>query len=224
MDKKEKTLMATIALNLLLVVMRFYLAAISGSLGMEANAWHSLTDVLVSGVVLSGLIVARVGSGKYKWTIGKIENVLAIFVAVFIFIMGIDLVIDTLGGHGHELEHTGFVAAGALVGVVINYFMAAYKIRMGKETGSQSLIADGYHSKMDMYCSIAVLVGILGSLIGTDFLDKIAAMIAMVFLFSAGYEILSGNVKALFCKSQEECTDHTHQHIDLAQRLKDFYK
>jgi membrane protease subunit HflK len=195
-------------------IQRFALANISGSVGLKANAWHSFADVFVSAVVFCGLLFTRIGMERLKKTFTKAENVIAIFVSLFIFYMGVEIMTDALSGAEMELRHVPFAAAGAFIGVAINYFMARYKIYVGEQTGSKSLIADGYHSMMDMYCSIAVLAGLIGSLAGMNSLDKIAAIIAMVMTLMAGYEILRDNVRALLrpgdAESGDACCLHHH--------------
>ena len=224
MDRKERTLLIAIAANIILIFLRFFLAEISGSIGLVANAWHSFTDVFVSGVVLTGIFAARIFAARFVKIYGKIENVLAIFVAVFILFMGIEILADALSRDGTELRYVPFVAAGALLGIGINYFMARYKIYVGEQVKSQSLMADGYHSKMDMYCSIAVLVGIVGSLFGMSSLDKIAAVVAMVFLGVAGFEILITNLRSLLgsngsSKAGEDCpAGHRHIHLKASKK------
>jgi hypothetical protein len=74
-----------------LIALRFFLATVSGSIGLAANAWHSFADVFVPAVVFAGLFVNRIGAVKLKRTVGKIENILALFVSVFIFYMGIEI-------------------------------------------------------------------------------------------------------------------------------------
>ena len=187
MARKEKTMLIALIADFILIALRFFLANLSGSIGLEANAWHSLTDGFVSMVVFIGLFVARMGSARLGKAVGKMEHILAIFVSLFIFYMGIELLSDALSNDGTTLRYIPFAAAGAFLGVVINYFMARYKIYVGTETNSQSLLADGYHSKMDMYCSIAVLVGLLGALFGMTSQDKRAAINGMEMLVLAGY-------------------------------------
>lgn len=215
MERKERTILIAVIANLILIILRFSLANISGSLGLKANAWHSFTDVFVSSVVFLGLLVGRLGIKKHTKIIGRLENILALFVSVFIFYMGIEILFEALGNEGNELKYVGFTAAGAFIGVIINYFMARYKLYVGEQTNSQSLIADGYHSKMDMYCSIAVLIGLSGSLFGMESLEKISAIIAMVFMFIAAYEIFTTNLKVLI--SGDTHTDsHGHSHVKFA--------
>jgi len=211
MERKERTILIAVIANFILIFLRFFLANISGSLGLKANAWHSFTDVFVSSVVFLGLFVGRIGAKRYTNVIGRMENILALFVSVFIFYMGIEILFEAMGNEGKELKYVPFTAAGAFLGVIINYFMARYKLYVGQQTNSQSLIADGYHSKMDMYCSIAVLIGLTGSLFGMDSLEKITAIIAMVFMFIASYEIFASNLKALISGDDHaDCNGHVH--------------
>ena len=212
MDRKEKTILITLIANVILIILRFFLAGLSGSIGLAANAWHSFTDVFVTSVVLIGLLVTRYGGKKLGAISKKAEHILAIFVSVFIFYMGIEILADALRAERTELRYVPFTAAGAFLGVIINYFMARYKIYVGEQTGSQSLIADGYHSKMDMYCSIAVLIGIVGSLFGMPDLDKISAIIAMVLMMIAGYEIFSSNLHAILHPDEDVSGAHQHSH------------
>ena len=51
MGRKEKTLLITIIANVVLIALRFFLADLSGSVGLAANAWHSMTDAFVTSVV-----------------------------------------------------------------------------------------------------------------------------------------------------------------------------
>ncbi|MFT9496692.1 FtsH protease activity modulator HflK [Anaerosolibacter sp.] len=219
MERKERTILIAVVANMFLIILRFFLANISGSLGLEANAWHSFSDVFVSLVVFLGLFIGRIGTRKYASVIGRMENILALFVSIFIFYMGIEILFEALGNEGKELKYVPFTAAGAFLGVLINYFMARYKLYVGQQTNSQSLIADGYHSKMDMYLSIAVLIGLMGSLFGMSSLEKITAIIAMVFMFIAAYEIFTTNLKVLISgNSHEECSGHTHFNFSIRNK------
>jgi membrane protease subunit HflK len=222
LDRRERTIFIAIIANFVLIVLRFFLARLSGSIGLVANAWHSFSDVFVSGVVLIGLIAARLGAKKLKNAVYKVENVLAVFVSVFIFYMGVEILSEALSADSVGLRYVPFAAAGAFIGVIINYFMARYKMYVGEQTGSQSLIADGCHSKMDMYCSIAVLVGLIGSLFGMKSLDKIAAIVAMVFLVVSGYEIFISNMMGLFgkaCNHSGDPNDMPHYHFRGSKKM-----
>ena len=212
LGRKEKTILVTMIANMVLIALRFFLADLSGSIGLEANAWHSFADLFVTTIVFVGLLVTSFGKERLGKAVNTVEHILALFVSLFIFYMGFEILESALSNDVVELRYVPFTAAGALFAVVVNYFMARLKIYVGEQTESESLKADGYHSKMDMYCSIAVLIGITGSLFGMKSLDKVAAIVAMVLLLSAGYEIFSSNLHALL-HPDEKGFEHAHSHV-----------
>lgn len=215
MGRKEKAILLTIVVNIVLIILRFSLAGISGSIGLEANAWHSFSDVFVSSVVFLGLVIERLGAKKLKKAVMKIEPILAIFVSLFMFYMAVEILTDIFSSESAELQSVPFVAVGAFIGVVMDYLIARYKITVGRQEKSASLIADGYHSKMDMYCALAVLVGLLGPYIGLPGLDGIAGILAMVMIIISSCEILSSNIRFLR-RPNKEIADmmqtHSHPH------------
>ncbi|NIA06562.1 MAG: FtsH protease activity modulator HflK [Actinobacteria bacterium] len=207
--RKEQAILISIGANALLIFLRFLLAFVSGSLAMKANAWHSLADIFVLGIVYLGLVVAR-QKMQYTGLIARIENVVAIIVGLFIFWMGFELFTEAVGGEAVELAYLVPSAIGALLGVAITYFMGRYLLFVGRETSSPSLLAAGFHARMDMFCSSAVLIGFIGSIFGLAGLDKVAATIVVVFIFLAALEILSSNVRALISGRAEITHEHAH--------------
>ena len=197
LNRKEKALIITIGANLLLIALKFILAGISGSLALKAGAWHSFSDIFVSGLVLTGLFMSRREDLKLSKGISRIENAVSVIVALFILFIGYEIFTEVIRGTERELSQVPLVIVGALLTIAVSYFMARYKIFVGKETNSPSLVADGFHSKMDMYSSIIVVVGLMGYLVGLVNMDKVAAVIIVILIVWAGMEILLGAIKAL---------------------------
>lgn len=188
MGRKETTILITIVVNLALIGLKFLLANVSGSLSLRASAWHSFSDVVVSGIVLLGLLLVR-RFGRAAQGVSRIEHAVSLLVAVFIFSVGFDIFRDALAGDEPELRNVFWVALAALLTIALSYFMARYKTYVGRATGSPALVADGYHSLMDMYSSIVVVAGLFGYAIGFRSLDRMAAVVVVVFIAFAGYEI-----------------------------------
>ncbi|MCF6174463.1 MAG: FtsH protease activity modulator HflK [Victivallaceae bacterium] len=211
MNRKEQTLIVSIGANCVLIALRFLLAFISGSLALKANAWHSMADMIVLGIVLTGLIIASQTNNRFRGIMARAEHIVAMIVAVFILYMGIDLFFESLSGEMIELRYLTWAALGAFFGVCITYFMGRYMLYVGQKENSPSLIAAGYHARMDMLCSSAVLIGLLGSIFGMSGLDKIAASIVVIFIFIAAIEIFTVNLKALR-SGKISVTEHNHQH------------
>lgn len=197
MNRKEKAVIVAIASNVLLIALKFILAALSGSVSLRASAWHSFSDLIPSLVVLAGLYLARREDTKTTQGISRIENISAVIVAGFIFYVGIEIVSDVLSRASEELSNVPLVAAISLISIAITYFMARYQIYVGRETGSPALIANGIHARVDMYSSVVVVAALVGYMVGFVTLDKIAAAIVVLLIFSNGVEILINAVKAL---------------------------
>jgi membrane protease subunit HflK len=197
MGRKVQTLLIAMGANVLLIGTKFLLASASGSLALKASAWHSFADLFVSAIVLGGLVVAARGPGGGSGRAGRIEHGVALFVAIFIFYMAYRIFAEVVGGHEHDLANVGWVAVGALVTIGFAYFMGRYKTYVGQQTGSPSLVADGVHSMMDVYSSSVVLAGLLGYLIGFRSLDRVAAVVVVLFILTAGTHIFSDALAGL---------------------------
>ncbi|MCF6248607.1 MAG: FtsH protease activity modulator HflK [Desulfobacula sp.] len=197
MSRKEKALLITICANFLLIALKFILAGMSGSLALKAGAWHSFSDIFVSGMVLTGLFLSRQEDLSLSKGISRIENFVSILVSFFILYIGYEIFTEVIKGEQRVLSQVPIVIAGAVLTIIISYFMARYKLYVGKETNSPSLIADGYHSMMDMYSSVIVVVGLTGYLVGLRNMDKLAAVVIVILIVLAAIEIFTNSFKAL---------------------------
>lgn len=224
MNRKEKTILVTIVANLVLVGLKYGLVAFSGSLALRASAWHSMGDVFVSLFVLAGLVASRWEAERRpefiegrRSGISTVENVVALIVSGFIFYVAYDIFREVLvGGEQPDLRNLWPVTVAALLTIAITYFIARYKEYVGRATDSPSLIASGYHSRMDLYASVLVVVSLAASALGLGALDRMAAVVVILFVILAGWEIASSALRALLSGGvlnlEEESIDHVRHH------------
>jgi membrane protease subunit HflK len=217
MNRKERTVLVTITINLLLIAFKLWLAGASGSLSLRASALHSIADAAIGAFVLIGLVISRWNNAQNtrKNQVNVIENWVALAVALAIFYVGFDIIIEVLGGQSPELKNLGPIALASLVTVAAAYFIARYKLYVGRQTNSPALIAGGYHSQMDIYASIVVVAGLAGAALGLPNLDRAAAAVVVVFILFSGYEIASSAISALRHHETldiEGETGETHKH------------
>ena len=93
LNRKERTMALAIGINLFVILLKFGLARASDSLAMSASAWHSFADIFVNVFVLAGLIASRAeaASTRRAGRLSLIENGVALVVAGFIIVMGINI-------------------------------------------------------------------------------------------------------------------------------------
>ena len=223
MDRKERTIFVTLVVNAVVILFRFWLANVSGSLSLRASAVHSVADATMGVFVLLGLFLARWTATRRHGTAGvsQIENWVAIGVALAIFYVGFDIVRDVLSAEPRDLRNLGPVTLAALFTVPVAFLLARYEQYVGRQTGSPALIASGYHAQMDIWTSIVAVAGLAGAAIGVPSLDRAAAAVVVVFVLFAGYEIISSAWHALTHNTTlaEEEAQSAHAHTAGLLRL-----
>ena len=150
------------------------MAVVSGSVALLGDSLHNVADALTAlPLWLAFSIGRRPPNRRFTYGYGRAEDVAGIFVVVVIAASGVLAAweaIDRLR-HPRDVEHLGFVIAAAVVGMVGNEAVAAYRIRVGRRIGSASLVADGLHARSDGLTSLAVLLGAVGVALGWEWAD-----------------------------------------------------
>ena len=173
MNRQEKTIVVALVADLVLVGIKYWLAFASGSLSLRASAWHSMGDVFVSVLVLVGLFAVRWES-RARHQVGAVENIVSLVVSGFIFYIAYDIFQDVVAGSAlPDLRYLWPVAIASFVTIIITYFIARYKEYVGRATNSTSLIASAYHSRMDLYASVLVVVSLIAAALGLQVLSVI---------------------------------------------------
>ena len=212
MEKGQKVALLAIGVNLLLFVLKYLFAGLSGSIALKAEAFHSLSDVIASSTVFAGLILARRKSRSFPYGLYKIENLVSVIVALAIFYAGYEIAMEAIKGSVASLQNLGITIVSILGAMVITFGFSRYEARVGAQIESPSLIADARHMWVDMLANAVVLVGLLSSLAGFN-LDRIAAFIVVLFITWAGGKILIDGVRVLLDASLD------YQTLSLAEKL-----
>lgn len=173
-----------------------FLAAIKGTVGfysgsssLIADAIHTSMDIFTSLAVWVGLKLSLKSSGEhFPYGYYKAENLVALFVSVLIILSGVELVREALLTirDPAEIEFQGLALGAAIFSVITIYALSQYKFRIGKEIGSQALIADATHSYTDVFSSMVVVVAIIGSMLGMPWLDSLGVLVISVVIFKLG--------------------------------------
>jgi membrane protease subunit HflK len=192
-NRVERTALISIAINVGLVCLKVVLAFLSGSLALVADAWHSGSDVVASGLVWTG---ARVSRREGRLNLAIAENVVGLIISALILWAAVGIFRRVSMVVGAPLRNLPLAIGGSLVAALVSYYAAQYKLHVGHETGSISLVADGYHSRMDTLTTGAVVVGLMGHAIGIP-LDRIAAVVVALFVVESGLVIATASVRGL---------------------------
>lgn len=199
----KRVAMYAFLLNLGLAVMKGLLAETSGSLAVTAGAIDSGTDAVASLVLYGGLKLSTRKSASFPLGLYKIENLISVLVALFIFFAGYEIAHQALR-HVQTVPTISTVVVVLLsAGTLAVYLFGVYASRVGRRTGSPTLIAEGRHRQVDVVSSLVVVISTLMgylhwelSLLGVS-IDQVAAGVVLIFIAWAGWGLLSDGMRVL---------------------------
>ena len=208
---KENVAKLSIVSISLLIVMKVVASIMTGSIGIRADALHSIID-------LSGAVIGYIGiriAGKppderHAFGHGKAENVAGVVIAGLIFVAAGTIVYEAIkrliAGGTVELVTLGIYITAAAI--VINMTVSWYALRVARSTDSIALEATARDMFADVLSSCAVLAGlILVGLTGLNILDPIVALLVAILITRTAYltmkKSFSGLMDARLPKAEE---------------------
>ena len=161
---KERIAVISVVSNLAIAISKLIIGILSKSTSVVADGIHSITDSISSVIALIGIKAAKKPPDReHPYGHYKFEVLSGLFIAVILFLTGLSIMYESyksfLKPHNIKFQNLSMVIMGA--SAILNEVMSRLKIHFGKKENSVSLILDGVHSKVDVYTSIAVFVGII---------------------------------------------------------------
>ena len=176
------------------------LALLSGSVALLGDALHNLSDVSTSLLVFIGFRASRkTPTDRYPYGFERAEDLSGVGIAIVIWLSAVLAgaeSVDKLVRHG-STHYVGWGIAGAAVGILGNQAVARFKLRIGKQINSATLIADAKHSWLDALSSTGALLGLVGVLCGLKWADGVAGIVVTGFICHVGWEVTSDVVHRL---------------------------
>jgi cation diffusion facilitator family transporter len=183
--------------------MKGVLAGLSGSLAVTAATIDSATDSIASLAVYAGLKLSKRKTRHFPLGLYKIENVISVIIALFIFFAGYEIARHIVRPALTRPDISLTVIAWLFAGTVLTFLFGQIAVRVGKRTGSPTLQAEGRHRQADVLSSLVVLVsvvmdffGIRADLFGFS-IDQITAALVLLFVAHAGWSLLSDGMRVL---------------------------
>ncbi len=207
MDREEignRANKVAILVNVILTISNFIVGMISGSTALIAQAADNAGDLLSN---LIGLWAFRIGlrpaDAEHPYGHGRIEPLVGLLIALILFFIAYQIFLEAytkflmIG----SLSAPSWIAAGmAIFAFFLNYFVMKYLFKWGNEINSQILMATGNQKKMDVFTSVAIFFGIVGSQLGYPILDPILAVVIGLLVVKTAFDVARENVDNLMGK------------------------
>ena len=203
-DVKDRNLLISIFLNILITAAQIVGGIVSGSLALLSDALHNFSDVL-------SLIISYIASKLYKQkasinkTFGyKRAEILAAFInASTLIIVAVLLIIEAVKRFQNPQEiESNLVIWLSLIAIFANGFSV---LLLRKDSKNNINIRSVYlHLLTDMLASVAVLIGgLLMKYYQVFWVDSLLTFLIAFYLIYVGYDLLKTSTKMLMLFTPE---------------------
>lgn len=201
MSSKVKVAKLSIMSNTLLIIMKFVVGILSGSVSIISEAIHSTMDLAAAIIAFFSVKISDTPPDEeHPYGHQKVENVSGVIEAILIFIASIMIIKEAVkkivGNEPVKSVGLGFVVM--FVAALVNTLVSRKLYKVAKEVDSVALEADALHLKTDVYTSLGVGGGLLLIwLTGLNFLDPVVAILVALFILKEAWELLKSAFEPL---------------------------
>ena len=190
--------------NILLLAIKLLGGIFGRSQALIADAVHSLSDVIVSLMMLVSLKVSAVPpDDDHHWGHGNVEFIASAIIGVLLICAAITITLSSLISIvAGDLDDPGILAVwAAVISIVANELLYRQGICIGEQMDSPVMIANSREKRSDAYSSFAALIGVFGAKMGFRFLDPIAAIVVGFMIARFGLDTLLEGIKGISDRS-----------------------
>lgn len=192
--------------NICLFAIKYWAGVVSSSVGLIADAWHTLTDTFSSVIVIAGIrLSVKKPDKKHPFGYGRWEQLAAVFIGVLLAIVAIELIHKSIVKINTKTSaHFGTLAiVVTVISIITKEAMAQYAFWCHRRTGFKTLRADGWHHRSDSLSSLVILIGIfLKPFIW--WIDSLLGILVSLMLLYAAYVIIRDTIKKLLGEDAPE--------------------
>ena len=190
----------SIAGNTALFFVKVTIGFAINSISLIADAFHTLSDVLTSVMVLVGFMVAKLPADEHHpYGHGRMENIATLIIAVLLGTVGYEFGKESIQRLIHPAEVKGTLIAIIVlfVSAVSKEWMARFSLALGKKINSQALYADAWHHRSDAIASALIPIAIVAAKFKIYWLDAIFGLGVSVLIGYTGFEIAWSTIDKL---------------------------
>ncbi|CAA6669084.1 unnamed protein product [Spirodela intermedia] len=194
-----------LAADVALAVGKSLAGYLSGSTAVIADAAHSVSDIVLSGVALWSFRAARVPKDKeHPYGHGKFESLGSLGISCMLLATAGDLYVSTTDvinhslvhqhhshvhngqHHGIDLDHPVLALSVTIMSILVKEGLYWITKRAGDREGSELMKANAWHHRADAVSSVVALIGIGSAILGVPFLDPLAGVVVSGMILKAG--------------------------------------
>lgn len=194
MDRAQKAALASVAVGLVVLGLKFAAYWLTGSVALYSDALESTINVVAAAAALVALRVsAQPADANHPYGHQKAEYFSAVFEGVLVVVAALAILRAAMLGLivPEPIEAPVLGLAVNVAATIINAAWAFVLLRWGRSWRSPALVADAQHVTSDVYTSGGVVVGVsLAALTGVQAIDPAVAALVAVNVLWSGYRMV----------------------------------
>ena len=199
----------SICANLLLFVLKLIFGFLSNSIALIADAFHTLSDMVSSAVVVFGFKMASKPADKeHPFGHGRAETIAALTISILIGFTGIEFIKTSITRFldPAAIELSWAVILVVMTTIILKEVLARLSFNLGDKINSNTLIADAIHHRSDMWSSVLVLSAFGGTWLGYPKADALMGIGVAVMMTQSAYAIARSAIDDLLGKPVDKKT------------------
>lgn len=194
----KKALIIAVTANCFLTALNIIVGLLSGSYALISEGGHTFSDIVTSVIAYIGFRTAqKPADDEHPLGHGRAEAISGLIIVIFLVVIAWEVM---EGAVRHILVPASitvpdtYAAIMAIVGIIVNLRVSEKIIKIGRNIRSPAIVADGKHQRTDIFSSVAILAGVIGSNMGLPILDPIVGFIIGLLILKTAGEVLIENL------------------------------
>ncbi len=182
----------SIFLNFVIFVIKIVFGFLSHSIALIADAFHTLSDISTSVIVLIGFRISRKPPDKeHPFGHGRMEAISTLIIATLLLVTGIEVGKSAFMRIFHPRPiHASWLVIGLIfVTVLLKEGLAQFSRQLGRMIQSSALEADYWHHHTDAIAAILVIIAMILGKFNFPYLDGYAGVLVSFIIIFMGFKI-----------------------------------
>jgi cation diffusion facilitator family transporter len=178
-------------ITIVLAGVKAFFGILSGSIALTTDAIHTASDSITRFASWFGLRIAqRRADEKFQFGYFKAETITTLFISIVILYAGYEVLTESYSKlfSFSKLSIPYWVSSIPLIAIVYYYFIAKLEEKTGRTIDSQSLIALAQDSKLNIFISLTVFIGIISTLLKIPYIEGAVGIGISLLIFKVGIE------------------------------------
>lgn len=180
-------------LNFFIFLIKYFLSISLNSISLKADAFHTLSDILTSSIIILGFYLSTKKADKrHPFGHGRVEKIFSVLMAIILIYVGYEFFISSLNRFKNPVViNVNYFAIFILTfTILIKEFLTLIAFEFGKKINSLSLKTDAWHHRSDSIATLLIILGFFSFKFGLFYLDGIFGMVVSILIVYTGISIV----------------------------------